>query len=64
MKGTNMSRTIEAIVAHLLPIKRRAITPEAKRLIATWQNGFESGGHSQRKLRLGFTNALTQRPAN
>ena len=59
-----MSRTIEAIAAHLLPMKRRAITPGAKRLTANWQNGFESGGLVQRKLRLGFVTALGQQRAN
>ena len=64
MKGTNMSRTIETIAAHLVPIKRRAITPDAKQLTAQWQTGFESGGLVQRKLRLGFLNVLGQQRTN
>jgi len=59
-----MSRTIEAIAAHLLPMKRRAITSDAKQLSAHWQTGLESGGLVQRKLRLGFVNALGQQRAN
>lgn len=59
-----MTRTIEAIAAHLLPMKRRAITSDVKRLSAHWQTGFESGGLVQRKLRLGFVNVLGQQRAN
>lgn len=59
-----MSRTIEAIAAHLLPMKRRAITPDAKQLTANWQNGLESGGLVQRKLRLGFVNVPGQQRVN
>jgi membrane fusion protein (multidrug efflux system) len=50
-----MSRTIEAIIAHMAPIKRNARAMPSKRLVANWQNGLESGSHVQRKLRLGFT---------
>jgi hypothetical protein len=64
MKGTIMSRTIEAIAAHLLPMKGRAITSGAKQLTANWQNGLESGRYIQRKLRLAFSNPSAQRPAN
>lgn len=55
-----MSSTIEAIIRHMAPKTRRAISTDAKRLTATWQNGLESGGRVQRKLRLGFTTV----PAN
>jgi hypothetical protein len=57
-----MSRTIEAIIAHMAR-KRGAIPPHAKRLRANWQNGLESGGHVQRKLRLAFTNVTANQPA-
>lgn len=50
-----MSRTIEAIMPRMTPAKRRVTSVHAKRLTASWQNGFESGGHVQRKLRLVFT---------
>ena len=59
-----MSRTIEAIAAHLVSVKRPAPTARAKQLSASWQNGFESGGQVQRKLRLTFANAVAQQPAN
>ena len=59
-----MSRTIEAIAAHLLPMKRRAITSDANQLTANWQNGLESGRFIQRKLRLAFGNPSAQRLAN
>ena len=59
-----MRRTIEAIAAHLLPMKRLATTPETKQLTANWQNGFESGGLVQRKLRLGFVNVPGQQRTN
>ena len=59
-----MSRTIEATTAHLVPVNRPAPTARAKQLSANWQNGFESGGQVQRKLRLTFTNAAAQQPAN
>ncbi|HEY3660279.1 MAG TPA: hypothetical protein VGK91_03530 [Candidatus Udaeobacter sp.] len=51
-----MSRTIEAIIAHMAPVKRRSMPAHSKRLTGNWQTGFESGAHVQRKLRLGFTN--------
>jgi hypothetical protein len=54
MKG-NMSRTIEAIIAHTTSVKRAAVPPAVKRVTAIWQSGFETGGHVQRKLRLVFT---------
>ena len=42
-----------------------AVTPvKRQRLTATWQNGLESGGHIQRKLRLNFGNALAHGAAN
>ena len=59
-----MSRTIEAIIAHMALVKRRAMPTQAKRLMANWQNGFESGTHIQHKLRLGFTNVAAHSPAN
>jgi hypothetical protein len=49
MKRTPMSRTIEAVIAQT---KRQAISQAGKRLTAIWQNGVESAGHVQRKLRL------------
>jgi hypothetical protein len=59
-----MSRTIETIMAHIAQLKRRSMPTHAKRLMANWQNGFESGTHVQRKLRLGFTNVAAHSPAN
>ena len=63
MKG-NMSKTIKELVGRIMPRKPAVTRAESKGLTAVWQNGLESGGHVQRKLRLGFANALTQRPAN
>jgi hypothetical protein len=37
-----MSRTIEAIIEKLAPIKRVAMRVHAKRLTANWQNGLEA----------------------
>jgi hypothetical protein len=54
MKG-NMSRTIEAIIQKLAPLKRAPVLAPAKRVTAIWQSGFETGGHVQRKRRLVFT---------
>jgi hypothetical protein len=45
-------------------LKRRARSTHAKRLTANWQNGFESGTHVQRKLRLGFAGVAAHSPAN
>jgi hypothetical protein len=59
-----MSRTIEAIIANLARPNRSAIATQPKRLTANWQNGFESGGHVQRKLRFGFNSVPAQPPAN
>jgi len=59
-----MNRTIEGVAAYLGPIKRRAITPNAKQVTANWQNGLESGLYVQRKLRLTFTSPLAQRTTN
>lgn len=59
-----MSRTIEAIIAYIAEVKRRLMPTHAKRLMANWQNGFESGTHVQRKLRLGFTIVAAHSPAN
>jgi hypothetical protein len=58
-----MSRTIEAIIAHMALVKRGAM-PNTKPLTANWQNGFESGTHVQSKLRLAFTNLVAHPPAN
>ena len=55
-----MSRTIEAIMPRMTPAKRRATPAHAKRFTASWQSGFETGGHVQRKLRLVFTMAAHQ----
>jgi hypothetical protein len=64
MKET-MSKTIEAVVEQTAIVKRAATAARAKQLIAHWQNGFESGGLVQRKLRLGFVNdVLGQQRAN
>jgi hypothetical protein len=63
MKGPNMSKTIEAIAAHLVPVKRPVIAAGAKQLSAHWQNGFEAGGHVQRKLRLTLANLAGHQPA-
>lgn len=37
--------------------------PSATPFTATWQNGFEVGGHVQRKLRLTLANLTTPQPA-
>jgi hypothetical protein len=58
-----MSRTIEAIMAHMQPVKRVATPGQAKRFTASWQTGLESGGRVQRKLRLAFTNVGAHQPA-
>ena len=63
MKGT-MSKIIEAVVDQTAIAKRAAITAGAKQLTVNWQNGFESGGLVQRKLRLGFVNVPGQQGAN
>jgi hypothetical protein len=60
----NMSRTIEAIIGGIMRTRGDAIPTQPKQLTAIWQNGLESGGRVQRKLRLGFTTAATQRAAN
>jgi hypothetical protein len=61
MKG-NMSRTIEAIIAHMTSVKHAAVPPAVKRLTANWQNGLEAGGRVQRKLRFVFTNVAVHHP--
>jgi hypothetical protein len=61
MKGT-MSKTIEGIRRHPTP-PPSAPPFAAKPLTATWQNGFEVGGHVQRKLRLTLTNLSALQPA-
>ena len=57
-----MSRTIESIAAHLVPVKRPALTARARQFTANWQDGFESGGQVQRKLRLTFTAVAARQP--
>jgi len=59
-----MSRTIEAIIAHMAPVKRGAMPTHAKRLTANWQNGLESGTHVQRKVRLAFANVAAHPQVN
>ncbi|PYJ45330.1 MAG: hypothetical protein DME85_13450 [Verrucomicrobia bacterium] len=59
-----MSRTIEAIIEKLEPVKRRSIPTHAKRLTANWQNGLESGSHVQRKIRLAFANVAAHPQVN
>ena len=51
-----MNKTIEAIIAHVAPVKRGAIPAHVKRLTGNWQSGLEAGGYAQRKLGLAFTN--------
>ena len=63
MKG-NMSKTIQAMIERTAPTKPIEIPLKRQRLTATWQNGLESGGLVQRKLRLGFGNALAQGAVN
>ena len=63
MKG-NMSRTIESIAAHQLRMRRPTIVPNATKLTANWQNGFEAGAYIQRKLRLTISNRVPQLRAN
>jgi hypothetical protein len=60
---THVSRTREAIAAHLAPSKRPALPVRAKQFTVSWQNGFESGGQVQRKLRLTL-NSTAPQPAN
>jgi hypothetical protein len=57
-----MSRTIETIAAHLVPVKLPAPTARARQLSANWQSGLEFGGHVQRKLRLTFPDAAARPP--
>ncbi|HST30378.1 MAG TPA: hypothetical protein VLK27_06015 [Chthoniobacterales bacterium] len=59
-----MSRIIEAIIWRLAEPKRVVLATQPKRLVANWQNGLESGGHVQRKLRLGFTSVPVQESGN
>jgi hypothetical protein len=63
-ESKNMSGTIEAIIEKLVRRKRRMISTPAIGLTANWHNGVESGGHVQRKLRLGFNSVPAQQPAN
>ena len=60
----NMSKTIEELVGRIMPQKRAVTRAQLKHLTATWQNGLESGGHVQRKLRLDLGNVLAQAAAN
>ena len=59
-----MSRTIEAIIEQLEPVKRRSMPTHAKRPTANWQNGLESGTHVQRKIRLAFANVAAHPQVN
>jgi len=49
-----MSRTIEAIMAHMAPpAKRLTASANSPRFAAQWQTGLETmSGYAQRKLRL------------
>ena len=58
-----MSRTIEAIIKKFARVERAPMQMAGKRLTANWQDGLESGGHVQRKLRLAFTNVAANQPA-
>jgi hypothetical protein len=51
-----MSRTIEAIMAHMAPLpKRQAAPAQTGQLIAEWQEGPKTiSGYAPRKLRLVF----------
>jgi hypothetical protein len=51
-----MSRTIEAIMAHMAPpAKRLTASANSHRSIAQWQTGPETiSGYARRKLRLAF----------
>lgn len=51
-----MSRTLKAIMRHMVPPEKRAPVPaKNKSLTAEWQNGVETiRGYRQRKLRLVF----------
>lgn len=64
MKEQPMSRTIQAIAAHMIPVKRPAPATRARQLTVDWQDGFESGGQIQRKLRFTLSNSAAFRPAN
>jgi hypothetical protein len=57
-----MNRTIEAKIDKLAEARPNMMPANAKRLTANWQNGLESGGLVQRKLRLGFASAAAQQP--
>jgi hypothetical protein len=50
----HMSRTIEAIMAHMAPpAKRLTASANSPRFAAQWQTGLETmSGYAQRKLRL------------
>jgi hypothetical protein len=59
-----MNRTIEAKIDKFAGAKSDIMPANAKRLTANWQNGLESGGHVQRKLRLGFPSLPAHQSAN
>lgn len=58
-----MSRTIETIAAQRMPVKHPVMAARPKQFNVSWQNGFESGGQVQRKLRLTLIGPAAQ-PAN
>lgn len=55
-----MNTATEAITSDMVPVKRAAIAPRGKQFTANWQNGFESGGRVQRKLRLTLADMAPQ----
>jgi hypothetical protein len=62
----DMSRTIEAIMAHMAPpAKRLTALANSPRLAAEWQTGLETmSGYAQRKLRLSSAPSLECEAAN
>ena len=59
-----MRNAIEVVSGRTLPARGTAKPAQRKRLTVTWQSGLESGGHVQRKLRLGFANVFAATAAN
>ena len=59
-----MSRTIEAIMTHLVqPAKRQAARGQTGQLIAEWQEGPKTiSGYAPRKLRLVFARSPLDAP--
>jgi len=60
-----MTTTIGMITAHITARRRnKPASANAKRVTVNWQNGFEEGGHVQRKMRLALANLAAHQPAD